>query len=142
MKRLVFLVVFVALALAGYVLYKGKTPPERASKIHYRNRLEIYYGGRLERRVTIKSPTGVMSVINLPVGVMLSVEHDRAASDKPVRGTHTFRGDVIVRTRRYDELDTHERFGTPEERNAEVIMARSPFVLTLRDVDVTVETLN
>jgi hypothetical protein len=72
---------------------------------------------------------------------MLSVEHDRASSDKPVRGTHTFHGDLIVRTRRYDELDTRERYGTPEERNAAVIMARAPLVLTLRNVEVTVETI-
>ena len=142
MKRLVFLVVFVAVALAGYVLYRGKTPPERASEINYLDRSEIYYGGRLEHRVTIKSPTGVMSVFNVPAGVMLSVVHDRAASDTPVRGTHTLRGDLIVRTRRYDELDTRERFGTPDERNAAVIMAGAPLVLTLRNVEVTVETVS
>jgi hypothetical protein len=137
MKPVVFAVVFVTLALGGYALYNSISPRPAPGWPP----MVVFYAGAKPHRVTIETQTGVVSVINVPAGVLLSVEGNRAASDRPVRGPHRFRGDLILRTRRFEELDARERFGTPNERNASVIMDRALFVLTLRDVDVTVETI-
>ena len=98
----------------------------------------VYFGSVCSYRVTVQSENGMVSVLDVPRGVLLSV-HTEAEYPRPVdrpRGfPWTFDGNIIIRMRRADEV------APGESRVSHEIMARAPLSIVLRDVTVVVEKL-
>lgn len=94
---------------------------------------QVFYGAGQPFRVTVQSDRGVVLVLEVPQGVLLSVEYDDPRV--PSEDHRTFRGDVIIRTRREDEV------AATEGRSAHDIMLKAPVELVLTQVVVVVEPM-
>ena len=88
--------------------------------------------------VTIESKGGVVSVVEVPEGVLLNVEGhvaqnlalEQLKADEMPR---LFRGDLVIRTRRADEV------AEEEGHRADSIIAKAPLELRVRAARVVVE---
>ena len=87
-------------------------------------------------KVTIRSEGGVVTVLEVPEGVFLSVfggaEATRSETSEADRSV-SFSGDLTLRARRRDEM------AVGESRNADDIMAKAPLEMKLESASVTVE---
>ena len=96
---------------------------------------ETYYSSGNAYRITIESHNGTLTVLEVPQGVMVNVAGSMEQNPLPRAGSglpHTFRGDLIIRTRRADEIEA-----TESSRSAE-IMSQAPLELALTNAVVTI----
>lgn len=94
---------------------------------------QVFFGPGRPFRVTVQSDRGVVMVLEIPQGVLLSVEYDDPRV--PAEDHLTFRGDVTIRTRRGDEV------AATESQSAHDIMLKAPVELALTQVVVVVEPM-
>ena len=97
--------------------------------------VETFFGPQDAFRVTITSANGVVSVVDVPKGVILNVVASENAAGQlkdSSKYPHLFRGDMTIRCRRSDEV----RDG--ESRVASEMMAKAPLDIKLREVVVSV----
>ena len=97
---------------------------------------ESYYAAARAYRVTVRSDGGVVSTFEVPEGTFLSVQgrKDQNPSFRDDHGfPHTFRGDLVLRTRRADEV------AETESTAAHAIMAKAPLEVRIADAVVVVE---
>jgi hypothetical protein len=88
------------------------------------------------RSVTISRGEVVLTTFVLPVGTFLSASYDDRQPNVISPGHFEFRGDFVLRAQPAADAP-----GQAPGRRFEEIMSRPPFVLTLRDVDVTIENV-
>ncbi|GAB5520170.1 MAG: hypothetical protein RhofKO_24210 [Rhodothermales bacterium] len=89
--------------------------------------------------LTIQHEDSLVSTVDVPKGVLLGIE--ASATDNPEAnesGAHgafplTFRGDIVVRTRRADTISPNE------PQSMHMIMDKAPFKLVLPNVILKVE---
>ena len=130
----------VALVIVVAALFAPAAIPAAEQDVAWtRDHIESYFGPHNAFRITIESETGVVSVMEVPAGVFLSV----VASEYETRGSGDapgvpllYRGDMTIRTRRHDEV----REG--ESSSASALMAAAPLEISLRGVVVAVEILD
>lgn len=94
-----------------------------------------FFGPARAYRVKIESEGGVVSTLELPKGVYLSLygaSGSKRGEMDASTGTQTFSGDLTLRIRRADELVEGE------SAKAVDIMARAPLAMELRNVSVEV----
>ena len=97
---------------------------------------ESYYAATRAYRVTVCSDGGVVSTFEVPEGTFLSVQgrKDQNPSFRDDHGfPHTFRGDLVLRTRRADEV------AETESTAAHAIMAKAPLEVRIADAVVVVK---
>jgi len=87
-------------------------------------------------RVTIRRNGNVVTTLEIPVGVYLSIYSDQPPVRSAQEGRVEFHGNVEVRTRPRSEVDF-----SIESTNAEVTMAKAPLIVAAQNVDVVSETL-
>jgi hypothetical protein len=97
-----------------------------------------FYGASFPHTITItiKRHGAVLSVLEIPSSVHLSIEGKRegGAGLPSLESFLSYHGNVVIRTRLTAEVEESE------SRNMEEIMARAPLTLILDDVDVVVES--
>ncbi len=89
-------------------------------------------------RVSIRSELGVVTVLEVPDGVLLSICGDAGAIRSKlgeIDDTASFTGNLTLRARRSDEIIEGE------SRTADDIMAKAPLEMKLKRVSVTVDTV-
>ena len=97
-----------------------------------------YYAPIKAFKVTIESENGLVSVVNIPLGVYLNVEAYEAQNPDYhdwTEGPRTFRGDIVLRARRADEIKSGE------SSHAHEMMALAPFEISLTNAVVLVEKI-
>lgn len=95
-----------------------------------------YYAAVQAYRVTIESANGMVSVLDVPRGVLLNVQTNTVQNDdiEQVQDLpHTFRGDLVIRTRRVDEVEASEGLMSKN------IMAKAPVEMVVKNGVVVVE---
>ena len=128
MKTLMLAVLMTCGCYAG-VAAQEVTPPET---------FNFFYAPMQPYKVTIQSPRGVVSVLDVPKGVFLNIQGLQEQNPDFREDTglpRTFRGDLTVRTRRADEVQA------AESTVARDIMAKSPLVISLTNAVVIVESV-
>jgi hypothetical protein len=99
---------------------------------------EVFFPASRAHKVTVRSGNGVVSVLEVPHGVRLSVYGAAGASfvkPESLGSPAGFDGDLTLRLRHYDES------GAGESDSALDIMALAPFVLELKSVSVVAEAV-
>lgn len=95
-----------------------------------------YYHPRQAWKVTIQTDNGVLSVLEVPEGVYLSVQASEAQNPISEGSTDihgAYQGDIVIRTCRVDE--------TQENESLDEKMAKSPLEMSLKNATVIVEVL-
>jgi|GEM_PF-6516985 len=94
-----------------------------------------FYAPMAQYTITIQSENGIVSTIEIPTGVFLSVQAtEKSNPDRTEKSSpKIYKGDVVIRTRRGDEV------GKNESMAAWDMMQKSPFQLALEDVTVTID---
>ncbi len=126
------LMVVVALASVAQAAFMSSSEEIEWTQDH----VESYFGPHNAYRVTIESDNGVVSVIDVPEGVLLSIvasEYGARESGDSSQIPRLFRGDMTIRARRNDEV----REG--ESSMASDLMAKAPLEVKLHGVVVSVE---
>ena len=96
-----------------------------------------YYQPTQAYRVTIRSRNGIVTLLDVPRGVHLSLHGEQNSFDEGARGAfpHTFQGPLTLRARRTDEIEENEGSIARE------VMAKAPLEMTLGNAVVVIDTL-
>ena len=97
-----------------------------------------FYAPTTSYKVTIESANGLVSVVSIPIGVFLNVQFYELENPEYHEwdgGPRTFRGDIVIRARRSDEIKPEVGGGAQE------MMNNSPFEISLSDAVVLVEKI-
>ena len=126
------ILVFVALAPVA----QAATVTSSQDVEWVQDRIESYFGPHNAFKVTIESENGVVSIVDVPKGVILSVvasEYEACESRDASQIPRLYRGDMTIRTRRNDEVKEGE-----STRGSD-LMAKAPLEVTLHGVVVSIE---
>ncbi len=102
------LALFVMMCCCSIALAQDRTPIEEASTSA--DIFNVYYSD-VGYKITIESKGGAVSVLEVPEGVMLNLEGQMTQNPSLRKGAdlpRTFRGDLVIRTRRADEVGVNE----------------------------------
>ena len=126
------------LAFAGSTMSMAQDPPPPREPVFPPGTINHYYLPSTAFKVTIESESGLVSVVNIPLGVFLNVqfyEEKNPEYHEWKGGARTFRGDIVIRARREDEIESGE------SNAAHDLMAKSPFQISLSNAVVLVEKI-
>ena len=95
------LALFVTMCCCSVALAQDQSPDDEAARSS--DSFDIYYSNQ-GYKVTIESKSGVVSVLEVPQGVLLNLEVQMTQNPSLLRQgadlPRTFRGDLVIRTRR------------------------------------------
>ncbi|MHB8077893.1 MAG: hypothetical protein ACYDIE_01385 [Candidatus Krumholzibacteriia bacterium] len=132
MRRLSLAILIIAMGASGAVAQE--TTPSKGVK-WAQDGVESFFGPQDAFQVTISSANGVVSVIDVPRGVILSVaaaEYEARELEDSLKYPRLFRGDMTIRTRRFDEVKNSEGNAATD------LMAKAPLEVKLQGVIVSV----
>jgi hypothetical protein len=124
--------ILVVFALCFSVFGQAVTPPWPEGSF------SAYFGPNQSLKLTVTTENGIVSVLNVPRGVFLNVvatEKQNPDFEEATSFPRSFRGDIIIRTRREDEIQKSD------SRIAHEFMAASPLEMKLDNAVVLLEVV-
>ena len=98
--------------------------------------INAYYSFTVPAKITVESENGLVSTMDFSPGMMLNVEFYEKENPEwrnQAEGSLTFRGNIVVRARRSDEIKEDEG------RKGHEIMSHAPYELNLSNALIVVE---
>ena len=127
---------FLIIALASTTLATAQQTTSLETPTTSGGTFNHFYAPIQAYKVTIESEKGIVTVLEVPPGVFLNVQgyvNQNPSVRERTTDPRTFRGELVIRSRRADEREVGE------SRALHEIMAKSPLEMHLKNAVVVVE---